>query len=147
MSHIRTQVRAAVLAAVTGLATTGAHAYVAHEYPLLSTELPCVLVATSDTAAADSASAPTLLRRLVLIEVQAVAKATSGLVDTLDQIGKEVEEALAGPLTIDGRSLYPRYTGSAPADLSVETDRPVGALAITFELEFYTAANDADSLF
>jgi len=143
MSHVRALVRTAVLTAVTGLATTGANAFVAHEHPLQESELPCVLVSVSDTAQADSVAAPLLLRRLVLIEVQAVGKAVAGLVDTLDQIGLEVEQALGSGLTVDGKLLYPRYTGSGVADLSVAIDRPVGALSIQFELELYNQANDA----
>lgn len=143
MSHVRALVRAAVLTAVTGLATTGANAFVAHEHPLNADELPCVLVAVSDTAQADSVVTPLILRRLVQIEVQAVAKATTGLVNTLDQIGLEVEQALGAGITVDGRTLYPRYTGSAAADLSIEIDRPVGALSITFEVEFFNQASDA----
>lgn len=147
MSHVRADARAAVVTAITGLATTGARVFVANEYPRLDAELPCLLVATSDTAQADSLTAPMLLRRLVQIDVQAIAKATTGLANTLDQIGLEVEQALGAGITLDGTLMYPRYTGSAPADISVETDRPVGAMLITFELEFYTAANAVGNLF
>ena len=142
MSHIRAQVRAAALAAVTGLPTTGARAYVAHERPLNADELPCVLVAVSDTAVSDSLSAPLTLRRTVLIEIQAVAKAAAGVVDTLDLIALEVEQALGAGLTVDAKLFYPRYTGAGAADLSVEIDRPVGALSITFELDLFTASTD-----
>lgn len=144
MSHVRALVRAAALAAVTGLATTGANAYVAHERPLNADELPCVLVSVSDTATPDSLTAPLMLRRVVFIEVQAVAKAAAGVVDTLDQIGLEVEEAIGAGLTIDGKLFYPRYTGTGAADLTIELDRPVGALSISFELDLFNSATDAE---
>lgn len=147
MAHIRTQIRTAVLAAITGLTTTGARAYVAHDRPLLAAELPCVLLSLSDTAEAESVTAALLLRRTVSIEVQAIAKATTGLADTLDQIGEEVEEALGAALTVDGQQLYLRYTGTAPADINSETDRPVGAISINFEVDFYTQATNAGEIF
>jgi hypothetical protein len=147
MAHIRTQVRTAVLAAITGLATTGARAYVAHDRPLIASELPCVLLTVSDTAEAESITSALLLRRTVAIEVQAVAKATTGLADTLDQIAEEVEQALGVALTVDGQQLFLRYTGTAAADINSETDRPVGAIGINFEVDFYTQATNAGAIF
>ena len=50
-------------------------------------------------------------------------------------------------LTVDGEQLFLRYTGTAPADINSETDRPVGAIGINFEVDIYTQATNAGAIF
>lgn len=90
--HIRTQVRAAAVSDLTGLATTGANVFTDRVAPLTSAEMPGLLVMLrAETSQFDTMSpGPTMARDGRLV-VEGRAQGGDGLEALLDQIAVEVE--------------------------------------------------------
>ena len=144
MPHVRRQIREAVVAAVTGLATTGSRVFASRVYPLEAADLPCLTVMTlSETSNVIGMSPSVMLERRVAFEVAAHAQALTGLDDALDQICVEVEVALAAPalagLTNDGATL-------TATEFSVDgsSEQPVGRAAMRYDITYYTQENAPD---
>lgn len=138
MAHVRKLLRDAIASALGGLATTGAHVYVDRVYALQEGELPCLLVGLSDEADIAGVGTPEIQSRTFAITVEAVAKANSGLSDTLDQISLEVETALSGSITAGGKALTLIYRGTDPVLPTGEADRPTGSLPMRFDVLAFT---------
>lgn len=144
--HIRTQLRDAVVTAVTGLTTTGTRVFASRPDPQAAANLPCLHVYTqSEQVAGQSLDEPEIQRHDVEVRVEGLAKATSALDDTLDLIAKEVETALADPLTVDGKSVTLSYTG-CDIEIRRDTQQPHGAVVLTFTTDLYTLADAPDVL-
>ncbi|MCC7041109.1 MAG: hypothetical protein IT516_12445 [Burkholderiales bacterium] len=138
-NHLRRQIREAVGTKLTGLTTTGSRVYQSRVYPVQNTELPCLLVfARSESVEAESVHAPRVLSRLLQIEVDAVTKATADLDDTLDQICKEVEIALAPPVSGGLMNLVEDIVlRSTDIELSGSAEKPTGVARMVFEVSYY----------
>lgn len=141
MSHVRKQLRDAVAAAVTGLATTGARVFRSRIYPLELATLPCLAVYTANEEATLT-TLEDILQRDVAVIVEGNARIGEDLDDTLDQIGKEVEIALAAQVTVGGALVTLFYTG-CDIDL-LAGDKPVGCITLRYSGTIYTASNAPD---
>lgn len=143
--HLHKQIRDAIVTALTGLTTTGSRVYANRLMPLPDAMSPTLLV-TLDEETATPATFHTnpILERELRLSVAAVCKATSGLDDTLDQVSKEVETALAAGITVGGRRLDFTYTGMSFDD--DQADKPVGIKRMAFTVPFTAAANAPDAL-
>jgi len=94
MAHARQQIREAVLAAVTGLATTGANVFVNKITPQEAESLPNLLVYTNgEQSEADAMGASRGLMRSLDVVIDATAEG-DGIDDVLDTIASEVETAI-----------------------------------------------------
>lgn len=142
--HVHTQIREAMKAALTGLSTTGSRVFANRVYPLTAAELPAIRLFTEDEEAEQSGLLGQWRQRSLNIVVEACAKANAGLDDTLDQIGKEIEIALASGITIGTKKLYPVYTGMQMD--SEDSDQPVGLKRHRFRLLFTAASSTPDAL-
>lgn len=141
--HVRKQLRDAVVAAVTGLATTGANVFVARVLTLVDSELPALQVfVQSETAEILTVHNPAVLDRTVQFDVVGTAKASSNLDDTLDQIAKEVEIALAA-LDVSGTQI--QYTG-CDIEFDAKAEKPVGSVTLHYQAEIFSLANAPDVL-
>ena len=132
MSHARTQIREAVAALVTGLATTGARVFQSRMRPQGEANLPCLLV-TTDNEQIDSTVDAILLRDLS-VSIRGFAMGNTTLDDTLDQIALEVETAMAS----NPRAIFERVE----IDFDDELEKPVGAITLTYRIQYYTTAAD-----
>lgn len=140
-NHLHRQIREAVESKLTGLTTTTTNVYANRLQPMSDATLPGLRIyMDEEDVATATIHTPALQERSPVLVVEACAKAASGLDDTLDQISKEVEVALAGGITVGSRTLYPAYTGMR---FEVEqSDKPVGVKRMTFSIS-YTAMNNA----
>jgi hypothetical protein len=141
--HVAKQLRAAVISAVTGLATTGANVFGSRVYPVRDAEIPCLLVYTPDESAEDATLETTSYQRRIAIRIEALAKATASLEDTLDQIRKEVEIALAAGVLVGGWTVDVEYRGMT-SELRDDLEKPVGSAEMSFEATLFTAAASPD---
>ena len=144
MAHIRTQVRQAITAALTGLPTTGTNCFTMRTYPTGAKQLPALLVympgERSETSAMGGGQRS--LERFMTAAIEAQA-AGIGFDDELDQIALEVEKALfqsnrlgglAVSLTLqstrlelsDGKAGSERRSGVLTLEYLVEVDGPEG---------------------
>lgn len=144
--HVRKQLRDAVATAVTGLTTTGARVYGWRVYALQeATELPALSVYITDEEASRlTVHAPAVVERRPVVHVQAVAKASATVEDTLDLIAKEVEAALASGVTIGSKTVALEYTG-CEVDIA-RGDKPIGMLDLRFSAVLFNSATAPDVL-
>lgn len=146
--HRRRAIREAVATAVTGLTTTGSRVYQSRVYTLQRANLPGLRVFAGDeTIEAVTIHGPTTQDRKLRIRVEAVAQAlqdaVSALDDTLDGIVKEVEIAVAG-MSLSGLADSIHLTDVSEPEYSDQGELPTGSVTITFEANYYTAANAPD---
>lgn len=145
MAHMRTQIRQAVVAALTGLPTTGARVFVNSVYELRAADLPCLLVQTGGEPQIDAMTvAGTALQRQHLVRVKAVAKQASGLQDALDQMLLEVEGALALS-TLGGLVKRMELKAIEEPVESAALDTPAGELTATWLVTYITPTTNPDT--
>lgn len=142
MGHVRADIRAAVVTALTGLTTTGSRVLVDDQYPV--EDVPALVIKTSEENAGESVEG--IRQRAVGVSVEAVSKLTSGITAQLDQIALEVETALAGSITVDGRVLAVDYLGTDEPQLDGGSDRGVGRMTLRFRITAFTAAASPGTL-
>ena len=143
--HVRKQIRAAAVTALTGLATTAGRVFASRVYPLQDADLPGLRISNPDEAieSASLGGANRYLERHLTLEVQACVKQVSGYEDLVDQIAKEVEIALATNNTLGNLAkwIVPR---SIETELSGEGEKPIAVATIRFEVVYITALNAPD---
>ena len=138
-NHVRRQIRERVATLVTGLTTTGARVFESRTYALsTSTELPCLLVYSLREDISEDASSFCRQERAITISIEAVAKATANLDDTLDLICKEVEVALATDKTLSGLAKRVRLASSELQLQGGDTPQRVGAARMTWNVRTST---------
>lgn len=145
MSHVRQQIREALVTALTGLTTTAARVYPFRGVPLADAKLPCLLVNTDEESVeAGGISAPFRLERNLTVRVRGLAKQVDNLDDKLDTIAAEVETAL-GNTTLGGLVKMLSLSG---VNISRDDDgeRPVGEVEMVFSAVYVTAANAPESI-
>ena len=141
-NHVRQQLREAVATVVTGLSTTGANVFQSRVYPLQTSELPCLIVTTDgDQASNLTVHNPVQQQRETRVRIEAYARATTTLDDTLDTICKEVETAIANASSSTVKGLF--YIGTQ-LDIEVLGDQPVGKASMVFSKDLYTVSNAPD---
>lgn len=144
MAHMRTQIRQAVVAALTGLPTTGARVFVNSVYELRASDLPCLLVQTGDEPQIDALTVSgTALQRQHLVIVKAIAKQTANLQDALDQMLLEVEAALA--LSTLGGLVKRMELKAISVNESATLDTPAGELTATWLVSYLTPTTNPDT--
>jgi hypothetical protein len=137
MAHIRKQVRDAVVAEVTGLATTGARVYTEQVAPLDPSQLPALLVSTpAEDAEQSEKFGGVLVRREITVDI-AIKVKTGTPVATLDAIAEQVETALGTTLTVAGAPVDVDYVGMQ-SDLSDDADRAIGSMVLRFTVTVWT---------
>lgn len=143
--HVRRQLRAAVTTAVTGLATTSTRVYGYRVQPVQPAALPALSVRiVSEEAVAASMNAYPLVERAVQVRVLGMAQSTGVPDDTLDLIAKEVETALAAPLTVAGKSVQLVYRGCEIE--FADGDRGIGTVELQYEALIFNRSNTPDVL-
>lgn len=143
-NHLRRQIREAVATAVTGLTTTATRVFQSRVYPLETADLPCLLIATqSETSEPMTIHGPRELMRVLSLQVVAMARAVADVDDTLDQICKEVEIALAADLTLGGKCKTVTLTATA-IELTGTAEQQVGKATMSFDVDYYVLENAPD---
>lgn len=141
MSHVRTQIRDALTTQLTGLATTGSRVFKTRLYPIGEAKLPAILIyANSEDNSIQSIGQPRLSVRTLSVSVECVAKATSSIEDTLDQMALEVEEAVYTDVTLGGLT-KDVVLSSTEIEISAEGDQPVGGIRLNY-LATYAVRED-----
>lgn len=144
-NHLRRQIREGIGTALTSLATTGARVFQSRVYPLQTAELPGLLIYTrSESAGVVTIHAPRALQRSLQIEVVAVGKQAVDLDDTLDQICKEVEIALADPVPVLAGLVKTIRLLSTEFVMEGDGAQPTGSATMLFEAEYFNLENAPD---
>ena len=145
MSHVRQQIRDALVITLTGLTTTGANVFASRAYPLQDSDLPALLVTTdSEEITQTTIHYPDILLRALTVRVVGVAQATADLDDTLDTICAEVETAIQATqsaATAGGILDAAMALASIEVEVTTESEQPVGRITLTYSGTYSTAAN------
>jgi hypothetical protein len=144
--HLRRQIREAVATAVTGLTTTGSRVFQSRVYPLEVTDLPCLLVRTEgDASEVQSIHAPSPLMRTLSLQIIATARATADLDDTLDEICRQVEVALAMPCAAIAALSETIALESTTIELQAGAEQPTGSATLQYSIVYFAAENAPDT--
>lgn len=144
-AHAHTQIRNALAAALTGLATTGNRVYANRLHALAAANLPGLrLYVDNDEVQIETIHQPHVQSHRLMLEVEVCAQTNSALDDTVDQIAKEVEIALSAGITVGGQTLYPLLNGSTFDD--VDAGLAVAVKRISFAIEYATLNTAPDAL-
>lgn len=143
MSHARTQVRNAVVTALTGLATTGARVYAGRTRVLAVGHQPTLLVYARETRSEPDSRPPRKLMHTLTLVVEgrvsnAGATAAAATEAQLDQIELEVATAIAANATLGGLVLDVLPVRST-LNAQAPGERHEGEVRIEFEIEYRTA--------
>lgn len=141
--HLRQRILEAVETAVTGLATTGANVFRSRLYTLQASNLPALRLSLGAEAVQPATiHAPMVQDRKLQVEINVVHQAIAELDDALNGILKEVEIAVAG-MSLSG--LAESITLQSVERPEFEAgSQPLGQTILTYEVNYFTAANAPD---
>lgn len=146
--HLRTQIRDAVVTAVTGLATTGANVFAARPgtRPVQTSELPALLVYSNDTDSEPSSGQRGSRRfeHVAELLVLGLAAGTGDVDRTLDTIEKEVRAALEGNPTLSGKC-KDLWLERAEKEHDEEAEQPTWLVRMTWRCEYHTREGVPDA--
>ena len=142
-NHLRKQIRAAAVTALTGLTTTGSKVYDSRVYPMQDAQLPGLRIDTADEQIQISSLGVSRLQERTLdLVVQACVKENDTYSDTVDTIIKEVEIAIAANQGIGGA----KYVQLKSINVATggEGEKPVAVATMVFEVFYITALGEPD---
>ena len=141
MAHVRKQIRDAVVTAVTGLTTTGANVFATRIRPISDSQLPCLLVYTTNEAIDLEGGTLDAPERLLSVRISGVIEATESLDDTMDIIAAEVEVALGADITMGGLAVGADLLDTT-MDLDGEAEKQVGTINLNYIISYRTPFGD-----
>jgi hypothetical protein len=149
-SHARKQTRDAVVAACTGLQTTGSSVFVSRAYAMSQRYMPALVVLGTEEQVGLAQSGirqptPRLQERRVTVQVVGIAVETDDVQDTLDEIALEVERAVLGDPSLGGLSSDTTATGTRVTFAEADGGT-MGQVEITFEATVLTDEGDPASV-
>ena len=131
-NHLRRQIRERAATTLTGLSSTGSNVFQSRFYPMESAGLPGLCIYTKEETAEISVMGGTrTVQRDLDLVVEGYAKTATNLDDTLDQIGKEIEVAMAGDIGLNSLA-DDSYLSSVETSYTAEWETPVGIIRYNF---------------
>lgn len=143
-NHIRKQIRAAAVLALTGLSTTGANVFDSRKLALSNLDqLPCLIVRTEDEeiiAEETTLGGSAKVRRELELSIEAMVRATSGDEgqDTVDDIIAEVEVAIAANRKFSGLA-KDTVLKVIETEIDDSGDQVFAAVQVVFATTYWTA--------
>lgn len=138
MSHGRQQIRDAVVAAVTGLATTGNNVFRTRIHPLEEASLPALLVYTlSETSDIDTMGRPRGQSRVLRIGIEIAVQQLANIDNLMDTIAAEVEVAMASNAPLNGM-LHDLTLDSADVVKSGDGEVRMLGMQMTYSAQYRT---------
>jgi hypothetical protein len=142
--HVSEQIIAAAVAALTGLATTGARVYDSRVHPLQDAEVAAGALLVDQGDESDetlSIGADRLVEREMELLVVAKVKQTASYRATINQIRKEVQSAQDDTLGGKCKYINPRR---GELELAGDGEKPVASYTMVFSVVYVTALNAPD---
>jgi hypothetical protein len=144
-NHLRRQIRERAATTLTGLTTTGSNVFQSRIYPMESAGLPGLCVYTQEESVGIQSMGGTrnVSRDLTLI-IEGYASASSNIDDTMDAIGKEVEVAMSGDITLNDLA-QDSYLSSVEITLSGDGSTEIGKITHSYIVVYQNAENAPDA--
>jgi hypothetical protein len=138
--HVRQQIRDHVVTLLTGLATTGSNVHGSRVRALKDDDLPALLVYTTSEAVTEmTIGLPrTQVRSLDLVVEGLVGTSGGNPDDTLDDIAKEVETAIAGDVLLGDLAKSSALQATEIDFQPPDAKRRFGAVRLTYEIVYAT---------
>lgn len=135
-THAREQLRDIIAAYVANLTTTSTRVYRNHPYVVTEAQLPCLFIYTTGDEMLPEYSSPARqhVREMEVI-IEGRAQAKSDVDETLDDIGLEVETAIAAHTTLAGAAHFIEYQG-CEVEIDAEHSVPTGIIRMTFTVRY-----------
>ena len=119
---------------LTGLSSTGSNVFQSHVCSLENDDLPSLCIYTQDEEIEVGASGvPRVYHRTMILIVDGYAQKSSNLDDQLDQIGIEVQFAMAGDIDINNL-VKDSYLSYVDISYSGEGTSPIGIIRHNYSL-------------
>ena len=151
--HIRTQIREAVVLEVTGLATAGTSVFDSRVWMFEDAELPALNVTTPADELDDGSEDAGLSQvRHCTVVIQGRVKASDDYAAVLDNLDKEITEALADATEVQVSSTLKSLTSTFVwidwelENISDDQDKPVLVGLSTFKATYKVSAEDLESV-
>jgi hypothetical protein len=146
MAHARQQIREQLETTLTGLNTTGSNVFANRAYDTASAHLlPALTIYTLDEDLGEESGNKQM--RILNVVIEARAKQSVNLDNTLDTIGAEVESALfaSADTTLNGKCKSFNYE-SMDIALSGEAEQPIGLMTMRFIAQYRVDKTDVETL-
>ena len=145
MAHVRADIRAALVSALTGLTTTGQNVYQArpHSIPSDDGRLPCLQIVTGDEDSEVDARGA-LLRTVSGRVIARMVGTDTDIQNTMDQVASEVETALAADVTLGGLAMDMYLASSVPV-YDDDGDQVTGVMSMDFTIRYRTSRADPET--
>jgi hypothetical protein len=146
MSHVRQQIRDAVVTAVTGLTTTGTNVFKTRVYPINRAALPglCVYAQSESSSPSTIGSLKSVSSylRTVAIGLEVYARNTDNLDDDLDDIAVEIEQSIATDSDLNSLAEDVILSSTVIDIIGGDTETPVGVMKLTYDVIYRTTLAD-----
>ena len=144
-NHLRRQIRERAATTLTGLTTTGSNVFQSRVYPMESAGLPGLCIyTTEETVEMQSMGGTRHVSRDLTLIVEGYATDSANVDDTLDQIGKEVEIAMSGDITLNDLA-QDSYLSSVEITLSGDGSTGIGKITHSYIVVYQNAENAPDA--
>jgi len=141
--HIRQQIREAVVTKLKEITTFSNRIYPYRTMP--HTLLPDAVVKTDEDVVIGEQTADHKYMRALALTIEARAKATSDIDDTMDSLCLAIEEKMMAAPTFGGL-LKKLDLSSTKIEMSQEGDQPVGLATLEYEAWYRMLRSDADTV-
>lgn len=144
--HLRRQIRDRIAATtVSGLTTTSTRVFQSPFFPLQTESIPGLIVSAMDEdSSAETLGAAREIQRVMNLSIEGYVALSATVLDTLDLIAKEVEEAMAGDRTINGLATESTLN-STEIRMEPESHIPVGVIRLNYSVEYRNLETAADA--
>lgn len=143
--HVRRAIRERVASNITGLATTGSNVFQSRIHTLGGNNLPCILVYTqSETSEPNQMGTDRVLDRTLSINLEIYVKATDDVDDVIDGICVNVEEAIAGDISVNNLARDITLS-STSINFIGEGDQPLGVASLTYDVLYQVRESDLET--
>jgi hypothetical protein len=143
--HLRQQIVDAIATTVTGLATTSTRVFKERVYALEASNLPGILIEDgAEQLMSTTLSTPRTFVREMRVNVIGAAASVSTLGATLNQIAKEVEIAMAMPVSALAGKAKASRLATISKQMSGDGSQPLGTITLGYDVTYITAENSPD---
>ena len=144
MNHVRTQIRDAVTALLTGLPTTGSRVFKSRIRKLSSSELPALTIETNDEEITlESVTDDFTNDRSLDVVIRANVKVSADLDTALDTCIQEVEQVLFTSIANNSLNglVKSMQLKVIKVQMNNEGDQPIGEAAMLWSVSYFTRGN------
>ncbi len=146
--HMRAQIRAGFEACITGLATTGGNVFSARVHKLPEASLPALRLRTGNelirATSMGGGAAQRYCERILRLIVQIVQQSENPDEDQLDQILKEIEQAVAADQSLGVGAKWVQLAEVGEPEHSEESGNPVSVTEVFFDVLYIVQLDAPD---